>query len=100
LINKNLSFLTRSSICGKTAVPPEDSRLVYLKKNPTVYAEFVSSLFAILYAVYSSSAGPAIKHRCLRSLLRMIYYLPHEPSHTTSQPPDKDNSKGPESRDR
>lgn len=62
----------------------EDSRLVYLKKNPTVYAEFVSSIFAILYAVYSSSAGPAIKHRCLRSLLRMIYYLPHETAPDTS----------------
>lgn len=62
----------------------EDSRLVYLKKNPTVYAEFVSSIFAILYAVYSSSAGPAIKHRCLRSLLRMIYYLPHETTPDTS----------------
>lgn len=62
----------------------EDSRLVFLRKNPNVYAEFVSSLFAILYAVYSSSAGPAIKHRCLRSLLRMIYYLPHEARPDTS----------------
>ncbi len=53
-----------------------DSRLEYLQKKPQVYAQFVSSLFAILYAVYSSSAGPSIKHQCLRALLRMIYYSP------------------------
>lgn len=56
----------------------EDSRLAFLKKNPKVYTDFISSLFGILYAVYSSSAGPSIKNQCLRSLLRMIYYSPNE----------------------
>ena len=56
----------------------QDNRLEYLKTHPKVYAQFVSSLFAILYAVYSSSAGPQIKHQCLRSLLRMIYFSPKE----------------------
>ena len=51
-----------------------DHRLEFLNKNPSLHAEFVRSLFAILYEVYSSSAGPAIKHRCLRAILRMIYY--------------------------
>ena len=66
----------QADVTNKNLSPPlkQDSRLIYLTANPKVYAEFVSSLFAILYAVYSSSAGPSIKHRCLRALLRMIYY--------------------------
>lgn len=57
-----------------------DNRLNNLKQKPKKYAEFVSSMFAILYAVYSSSAGPATKHKCLRALLRMIYYSSSEVS--------------------
>ena len=51
-----------------------DHRLDFLNKNSSLHADFVRSLFAILYEVYSSSAGPAIKHRCLRAILRMIFY--------------------------
>lgn len=51
-----------------------DHRLDCLAKKPAVYAEFVESLFPILYEVYSSSAGPSIKHRSLRTLLRIIYH--------------------------
>jgi len=59
---------------NNTNVQDQDNRLVFLEKNPKIYAEFVSSLFSILYEVYNSSAGPAIKHRSLRAILRMIYY--------------------------
>ena len=55
-------------------VQDQDNRLVFLEKNSKVYAEFVSSLFSILYEVYNSSAGSVIKHRSLRAILRMIYY--------------------------
>ncbi|CAF1553813.1 unnamed protein product [Adineta ricciae] len=51
-----------------------DPRLAALKENPELYNTFVQSLFTILYEVYNTSAGPAVKHRCLQSLLRMIYY--------------------------
>lgn len=37
---------------------------------------FIRSLFSILYEVYSSSAGPSVRYKCLRTLLRMIYYAP------------------------
>lgn len=39
-------------------------------------APFIRSLFSILYEVYSSSAGPSVRYKCLRTLLRMIYYAP------------------------
>ena len=35
---------------------------------------FIQTLFSVLYEVYSSSAGPAVKCKCLRALLRMVYY--------------------------
>lgn len=35
---------------------------------------FIRTLFSVLYEVYSSSAGPAVKCKCLRALLRMVYY--------------------------
>lgn len=51
-----------------------DKRLAHLNEKPHVYSEFIQSLFNIVYEVYNSSAGPAIKHRSLRTILRMIYF--------------------------
>jgi E3 ubiquitin-protein ligase TRIP12 len=51
-----------------------DPRQEILKDNIELYHSFIQSLFTILYEVYNTSAGPAVKHRCLQSLLRMIYY--------------------------
>ena len=45
-----------------------------LKDNTELYNSFVQSLFTILYEVYNTSAGAAVKYRCLQTLLRMIYY--------------------------
>jgi E3 ubiquitin-protein ligase TRIP12 len=56
-----------------TATNNNVNSLVFLEKNQ-VYAEFVSSLFSILYEVYNSSAGSVIKHRSLRAILSMNYY--------------------------
>jgi E3 ubiquitin-protein ligase TRIP12 len=71
-------------------VKEEDNRLSYLEKNPKLYAQFVSTLFSILYEVYNSSAGPAIKHRSLRAILRMIYYS----SKNVINQDDNNNNKG------
>lgn len=55
-----------------------DARSEMLKDNLELYSAFIQSLFTILYEVYNSSAGPAVKHRCLQALLRMIYYSPSD----------------------
>ncbi|UJR37286.1 hypothetical protein I4U23_029995 [Adineta vaga] len=55
-----------------------DARIEALKENPDLYNSFIQSLFTILYEVYNTSAGPTVKHRCLQSLLRMIYYSSSE----------------------
>ncbi|CAF2098013.1 unnamed protein product [Rotaria magnacalcarata] len=51
-----------------------DARTEILNDNVELFNSFVQSLFPILYEVYNTSAGPAIKHRCLQTILRMIYY--------------------------
>jgi E3 ubiquitin-protein ligase TRIP12 len=49
-----------------------------MKDNLELYSSFIQSLFTVLYEVYNSSAGPAVKHRCLQAILRMIYYSPSD----------------------
>uniref|UniRef100_A0A1B6I391 E3 ubiquitin-protein ligase n=1 Tax=Homalodisca liturata TaxID=320908 RepID=A0A1B6I391_9HEMI len=41
-------------------------------------AAFVRTLFNVLYEVYSSSAGPAVRCKCLRAILRMVFYASPE----------------------
>ncbi|KAL8586262.1 hypothetical protein ACOMHN_003777 [Nucella lapillus] len=51
-----------------------DSRAEILKEDYELASSFIQTLFAVLYEVYSSSAGPNIRHKCLQTILRMIYY--------------------------
>lgn len=53
-----------------------DPRARCLRDDPDLAQSFVKSLFGLLYEVYSSSAGPSVRHKCLRGLLRIIYYSP------------------------
>ncbi|XP_071951146.1 E3 ubiquitin-protein ligase TRIP12-like isoform X2 [Antedon mediterranea] len=51
-----------------------DARASLLSEDNTLASHFIKALFAILYEVYSSSAGPAVRHKCLKALLRMVYF--------------------------
>ncbi|XP_057663764.1 E3 ubiquitin-protein ligase TRIP12 isoform X1 [Diorhabda carinulata] len=51
-----------------------DARVACLREERGLAAAFIRSLFSVLYEVYSSSAGPAVRCKCLRALLRMVYY--------------------------
>ncbi|XP_049857305.1 E3 ubiquitin-protein ligase TRIP12 isoform X2 [Schistocerca gregaria] len=51
-----------------------DARVACLREEHGLAASFIRSLFSVLYEVYSSSAGPAVRCKCLRALLRMVYY--------------------------
>ena len=55
-----------------------DPRAENLEKEPEMASAFIKSLFNVLYEVYSSSAGPAVRHKCLKALLRIIYYASNE----------------------
>ena len=49
-----------------------------MKEDPELAKAFIKTLFGVLYEVYSSSAGPAVRHKCLRAILRIIYFADAE----------------------
>uniref|UniRef100_A0A671XNA7 E3 ubiquitin-protein ligase n=1 Tax=Sparus aurata TaxID=8175 RepID=A0A671XNA7_SPAAU len=57
---------------------PEDARAQLMKEDPELAKCFIKTLFGVLYEVYSSSAGPAVRHKCLRAILRIIYFADAE----------------------
>ncbi|KOX77014.1 putative E3 ubiquitin-protein ligase TRIP12 [Melipona quadrifasciata] len=60
---------------GKSSTCPSNMDVVppVIETNEWLVS-FIRTLFSVLYEVYSSSAGPAVKCKCLRALLRMVYY--------------------------
>ena len=55
-----------------------DPREVLISQEPELIDGFVKSLFSVLYEVYSNSAGPAVRHKCLQALLRVIHCAPSD----------------------
>ncbi|CAL4073733.1 unnamed protein product, partial [Meganyctiphanes norvegica] len=51
-----------------------DARATCLQEDAALASNLIRSLFSLLYEVYSSSAGPAVRYKCLRALLRMIHF--------------------------
>ncbi|CAH1991222.1 unnamed protein product [Acanthoscelides obtectus] len=63
---------------GRPLSASRDARVACLREERGLAAAFIRSLFSVLYEVYSSSAGPAVRWKCLRALLRMVYYASPE----------------------
>ena len=60
-----------------TAAPAEDARACLMRDPDSGPAgPFVRRLFGVLYELCVSSAGPAIRHKCLRAILRVLYHAP------------------------
>lgn len=51
-----------------------DARAKCLREDSELASTLIRSLFSLLYEVYSSSAGPAVRYKCLRALLRMVQF--------------------------
>ncbi|CAG2167437.1 unnamed protein product, partial [Oppiella nova] len=73
-VNCATDVASLSQTTGRAVDPRADS----LEKEPEMASAFVKSLFNVLYEVYSSSAGPAVRHKCLKALLRIIYYASND----------------------
>ncbi|KAH8418457.1 hypothetical protein KR009_004362 [Drosophila setifemur] len=58
--------------------PSLDARIACLKEERGLAADFIKHIFNVLYEVYSSAAGPNVRYKCLRALLRMVYYATPE----------------------
>ena len=63
---------------NKSKAAEEDERVYIFKNEPEKGKNLVQSLIRIVYVVYYSSVGPAVKHKCLCSALKMLYHSPNE----------------------
>ncbi|XP_077344670.1 E3 ubiquitin-protein ligase TRIP12 isoform X3 [Lithobates pipiens] len=63
---------------GHSELKRDDARAQLMKEDPELAKSFIKTLFGVLYEVYSSSAGPAVRHKCLRAILRIIYFADAE----------------------
>lgn len=57
-----------------TTTQATDARAKCLREDSELASNLIRSLFSLLYEVYSSSAGPAVRYKCLRALLRMVHF--------------------------
>ncbi|XP_048836365.1 E3 ubiquitin-protein ligase TRIP12 isoform X4 [Brienomyrus brachyistius] len=77
-IQRKPSPLANPSSGGHTELRKDDARAVLMREDPELARCFIKTLFGVLYEVYSSSAGPAVRHKCLRAILRIIYFADAE----------------------
>ena len=67
-----------ASTTSKEKEKSEDERIVMFQKETELGSSFVQSLIRVVYDVYYSSVGPAVKHKCLSAVLKMLYHSPEE----------------------
>ncbi|TRY93876.1 hypothetical protein DNTS_023784 [Danionella cerebrum] len=77
-IQRKPNPLANPNTGGHLEVRREDARAQLIKEDPELAKCFIKTLFGVLYEVYSSSAGPAVRHKCLRAILRIIYFADAE----------------------
>lgn len=51
---------------------------MFLQEGSDISSNFTLTLFGELNEVHNSSVGPAVRHKCLNGILRMLYYSPPE----------------------
>uniref|UniRef100_A0A3P9ACW2 E3 ubiquitin-protein ligase n=1 Tax=Esox lucius TaxID=8010 RepID=A0A3P9ACW2_ESOLU len=77
-IQRKPNPLANPNTGGHQEVRREDARAQLMKEDPELAKCFIKTLFGVLYEVYSSSAGPAVRHKCLRAILRIIFFADAE----------------------
>ncbi|KAG8520881.1 E3 ubiquitin-protein ligase TRIP12, partial [Galemys pyrenaicus] len=77
-IQRKPNPLANANTSGYSELKKDDARAQLMKEDPELAKSFIKTLFGVLYEVYSSSAGPAVRHKCLRAILRIIYFADAE----------------------
>ncbi|KAJ7324841.1 hypothetical protein JRQ81_017861 [Phrynocephalus forsythii] len=77
-IQRKPNPLANTNTSGHPESKKDDARAQLMKEEPELAKSFIKTLFGVLYEVYSSSAGPAVRHKCLRAILRIIYFADAE----------------------
>jgi len=75
---KVISKEDSNSSATSTNQSQKDPRIEFFEKESDSASQFIRSLFNIIYEIYNSSAGSSVRHKCLRALLRIIYYASPE----------------------
>ena len=70
--NKERKDVTEPMDLTSTSEPETDARIIAFQDD-ALCSSFIKSLFGCLYEIYSSSAGQHVKHKTLRSILRMLH---------------------------
>ncbi|KAL9705052.1 hypothetical protein quinque_008570 [Culex quinquefasciatus] len=71
----NLTMKTHQGaleLCG--CIASSTHGLCALMEERQLADEFFRNLFSVLYEGYSSSTGPSVRYKCLRVLLRKVYF--------------------------
>ena len=74
MISKEESNSSAAAGSSGTNSSQTDPRIEFFEKETELSSQFIRSLFNIIYEIYNSSAGSSVRHKCLRALLRIIYY--------------------------
>ncbi|XP_066454265.1 E3 ubiquitin-protein ligase TRIP12 isoform X2 [Eleutherodactylus coqui] len=77
-IQRKPNPLANANTSGHSELKRDDARAQLMKEDPELAKSFIKTLFGVLYEVYSSSAGPAVRHKCLRAILRIIFFADAE----------------------
>ncbi|XP_048460439.1 E3 ubiquitin-protein ligase TRIP12 [Rhincodon typus] len=77
-IQRKPNPLANTNNGGHSETRKDDARAQLMREDPDLAKCFIKTLFGVLYEVYSSSAGPAVRHKCLRAILRIIYFADAE----------------------
>ncbi|XP_018119817.1 uncharacterized protein LOC414478 isoform X6 [Xenopus laevis] len=77
-IQRKPNPVANANTTGHSELKRDDARAQLMKEDPELAKSFIKTLFGVLYEVYSSSAGPAVRHKCLRAILRIIYFADAE----------------------
>jgi E3 ubiquitin-protein ligase TRIP12 len=56
------------------AAASNTARVAFLRENPEVLAKYSDGLVPLLLQVYSSSVLPAVRHRCLATIVKALYF--------------------------
>lgn len=68
-----------STALSKTDEPKvtgTDEREVVLCKETELASSYTCGMFSALYKIFSSSVGPAVRHKCVNAILRVLCHAP------------------------
>lgn len=67
---------TASSKADEAKITRSDERLVILCEEAEFASSYTCGMFSALYKIFSSSVGPAVRHKCVNAILRVLCHAP------------------------